>query len=90
MLTIAADLGFTWSTILSHLEKAFDAGLPLDVSNLQSASSLSPQESQQVLDAYQVCGIEFLKPVFEALNGTVPYDQLRLWRLIYKVNMQVE
>jgi ATP-dependent DNA helicase RecQ len=88
--TIAADLSFTENTILSHLEKAFAAGRALDVSNLRAASTLSPQESQQVLDAYQVCGTEFLKPVFEVLNGTVPYDQLRLWRLIYKVNTQVE
>jgi ATP-dependent DNA helicase RecQ len=87
---IAADLGFTENTILSHLEKAFEAGRALDVSNLRAASTLSLQESQQVLDAFQVCGTEFLKPVFEALNGTVPYDQLRLWRFIYKVNTQVE
>jgi ATP-dependent DNA helicase RecQ len=90
MSTIAADLGFTENTILSHLEKAFAAGRTLDVSNLRAASSLSPQESQQVLDAYQLCGTEFLKPVFEALNGTVTYDQLRLWRLIYQVNTQGE
>jgi ATP-dependent DNA helicase RecQ len=88
--SIAADLGFTEGTILNHLEKAFAAGRALDVSNLRAASTLPPQEGQQVLDAYQVCGTEFLKPVFESLNGTVPYDQLRLWRLIYKVNTQGE
>jgi ATP-dependent DNA helicase RecQ len=90
MSTIAADLGFTEGTIFSHLEKAFAAGRALDTSNLRAASTLSPQEEQQVLEAYKVRGTEYLKPVFEALNGTVPYDQLRLWRLIYKVNTQGE
>ena len=90
MSSIAADLGFTEGTILSHLEKAFAAGRALDISNLRGTSTLSPQEGQQVLDAYENSGTEFLKPVFEALNGTVSYDQLRLWRLIYKVKTQVE
>jgi ATP-dependent DNA helicase RecQ len=88
MSTIAADLGFTEGTILSHLEKAFTAGRALDVSNLCAASPLSPEEGQQVIDAFEVNGANYLKPVFEALNGAVTYDQLRLWRLIYKVKTQ--
>jgi hypothetical protein len=39
-----------------------------------------------VLQAFETLGVERLKPIFEALNQTVSYDQLHLWRLIYQAS----
>ncbi len=87
---IAAELGFSQTTILNHLKKAFEAGRPLNIDGLRTVSGLSPEEEQRVMDAFADCGIEYLKPVFDALNETVPYDQLRLWRLIYQASLTGE
>ncbi|MBN1669233.1 MAG: DNA helicase RecQ, partial [Anaerolineales bacterium] len=83
---LAADLGFTQNTILNHLKKAFTAGKPLQVEGLKAASTLSQAEEQRVLAAFDECGTDYLRPVLEALEENVSYDQLHLWRLIYLVN----
>ena len=75
---------------VSNLKNAFEAGRPLNVYGLRTVSKLSPEEEQQVMDAFADYGIEYLKPVFDALNETVPYDQLHLWRLIYQVSLAGE
>jgi ATP-dependent DNA helicase RecQ len=49
-------------------------------------STLTSSEVQQVLQAFETLGVERLKPIFEALNQTVSYDQLHLWRLIYQAS----
>jgi ATP-dependent DNA helicase RecQ len=82
---IAADTGFVQQTILNHLRKAFEAGRPLRLAGLEEASELSEAVEQRVIAAFDECGTEFLKPVFEALDGAVSYDQLHIWRLIYRV-----
>jgi ATP-dependent DNA helicase RecQ len=88
--TIAADLGFTQNTILNHLKKAFEAGRPLNVDGLRAASALTPEEEQRVMEAFDEHGTEYLKSIFVALNESVPYDQLHLWRLIYQVSSRCD
>jgi hypothetical protein len=83
-------LGFTENTILNHLKKAFDAGRPLNVDGLRAASRLSTEEEKRVVDAFDDCGTALLKPIFDVLNETVPYEQLHLWRLIYQVGLAGE
>jgi ATP-dependent DNA helicase RecQ len=83
--SIAEDLGFKQMTILNHLKKAFEAGRPLRIADLKETSKLTAAEEQRVIAAFDDCGTTYLKPTFEALNETVPYDQLHLWRLIYQV-----
>ncbi|MFH1634804.1 MAG: DNA helicase RecQ [Chloroflexota bacterium] len=82
---IAADMGFTQSTILNHLKKAFEAGCPLPLDGLKKASQLSPEEELRVLAAFDECGTDYLRPVFDALGEAVSFDQLHLWRLICQV-----
>ncbi len=82
---IAADMGFTQGTILNHLKKAHQAGKPLDIEGLIASSQLSSEDGKRVIAAFDDLGVEYLKPVFEALGESVPYDQLHLWRLIYQV-----
>jgi len=83
--SIAESLGFTQQTILGHLEALFSAGHPIRLSGLNEISTLSAEQEKQVIQAFDEFGTFRLKPVFDTLNGTVPYEQLHLWRLIYKV-----
>ena len=80
---IASELGFTPKTILNHLKKACDSGRPLHVDGLMEMSALSPDEAQGVMDAFSQFGTTRLKPVFDALDQRVAYEQLHLWRLIW-------
>ena len=90
MAQIAADLGFTVGTILNHLKKSHEAGKVLRVEGLREASQLALEEEARVLAAFAELGDGYLKPVFDALDGRVPYDQLHLWRLIYQVTVARE
>jgi ATP-dependent DNA helicase RecQ len=87
---IAADLDIRQETILYHLKKAFEAGKPLREDGLKEASQLSLEDEQRVMTAFEELGDAYLKPVFEALDGSVDYDQLNLWRLIFQVRMAKE
>jgi ATP-dependent DNA helicase RecQ len=81
---IASEFGFTPSTILNHLKKAWDSGRPLRMDGLKEMSVLSQNDAQRVLDAFSEFGTPRLKRIFDALDQTVPFEQLHLWRLIYK------
>ncbi len=71
------------STILNHLARFVSAGNALkNGKDLQTQTSLSPQEQQKALAAFEKLGTDFLKPVFEDLNGTISYDELKIMRLI--------
>jgi ATP-dependent DNA helicase RecQ len=77
--------GIKPSTVLHHLKKAFASGQMLRTDGLKAFSTLSAEDSKEVLEAFRQHGTERLKPVFEALGERVHYDELHLWRLIYQV-----
>ena len=79
-------MGFKETTIFNHLKYAHEEGLPLDTDRLRTESTLSLEDERLVVESFEEHGTEYLKPVFDALNETVSYDQLRLWRVICLVN----
>lgn len=68
-------------TVLSHLWKAAQAGRPLRREVFKEEISLSEQELKQTIEAFQACGTEYLRPVFDYLNEQIPYEQLHRVRL---------
>ena len=44
-------------------------------------SSLTEDQRQSVLSSFARLGAERLRPVFDDLNGTIPYEELNLLRL---------
>ncbi len=69
-------------TIIDHLTKYALAGNRLrDGEDLQLLTSVSPEDQQAALAAFEELGAEYLKPVFEKLDGRVSYDELKLLRL---------
>jgi ATP-dependent DNA helicase RecQ len=77
---IAKKEGFTEGTIMKHIEKIFEAGENLDIDYLKP-----PQEEfAEIKTAFEECGNEKLKPIFEFLGEKYSYDQIRLVGLMMK------
>jgi len=74
----------TADTILNHLARFIMAGNPLrTASDLIALSQLSPDQQQKVFTAFDELGSDMLKPVYDKLNATVNYDELKILRLCY-------
>jgi ATP-dependent DNA helicase RecQ len=81
---LAERYGVTLNTIIDHLVKFLSEGNMLrKPQELQSLAASTPLIQQAVFEAFDQLGIEFLKPVFDRLNGAVNYDDLKILRLIY-------
>jgi ATP-dependent DNA helicase RecQ len=77
-------------TVLGHLWKAFLSGNKLRSSDLLTYSSIAPQEQERVLEAFAELGPDYLRPIYDAMNGTVEYDELALLRLHFVSQKQTE
>lgn len=74
---------FKQSTLLSHLYKYLLEGYPLRGDGFLKLSTIPQSQADIVIEAFDRLGTEYLKPVFEALNEEVNYDELRILRLYY-------
>jgi len=71
------------STIVNHLARFAAAGNPLrNSSDLQPLTSISPSQQKNAVQAFKELGMDYLRPVFEKLNGEISYDDLKIVRLI--------
>jgi ATP-dependent DNA helicase RecQ len=76
--------GVSADTILNHLARFITAGNPLRSSeDLIALSNLEPDKQMEVFKVFDKLGPDMLKPVYDALNGTVNYDELRILRLCF-------
>ena len=67
--------------VLSHLYQCLWENHPLRQNDFLMNSSLTEDQRQSVLSSFARLGTERLRPVFEDLNGTIPYEELKLLRL---------
>ncbi len=65
------------------IESVEDEGLALRSDEIFALSTLASDQKKVVLKAFDKCGSEYLKPVFDALNGAVSYEDLKILRLCY-------
>ena len=77
---IAKKQGFQEGTIVRHIEKFISNGDEIDISYLKPA----PEKLEKMKTAFEKCGDEKLKPVFDYLKGEYSYDEIRLAHLFYK------
>ena len=83
--------GVTANTILDHLNKFLLAGNSIRNDNdLQSLTSTTPDQQQAAFAAFDELGPNFLKPVFDKLNGALSYDDLKILRMLYLISQQAE
>jgi hypothetical protein len=79
----------TKGTILEHLTRFVTAGNKLrNGQYLQTLSSASPAQQQAAFAAFKELSPTFLKPVFDKLNGTLNYDDLKILRMLYLIANQ--
>ncbi len=68
-------------TILDHLYKYFQEGYPLRSGGLLPLLRVPEDQQRRAMQAFRELGLEFLRPVFEALNEEIAYRELRILRL---------
>jgi ATP-dependent DNA helicase RecQ len=78
---LAARYDVKRGTIANHLQRYCEAGHRLDADRVLQSSGLSLAERERGLAAFGKLGRERLGLVYEALGGSVPYDELHLLRL---------
>lgn len=74
------------STILNHLYRYFSDGNEIRAAGIKEAISLPENIQKNIIDLFKETGEEKLQPVYEKLNGTVSYDELRLVKFLYLVS----
>jgi ATP-dependent DNA helicase RecQ len=85
---LMAEFQIQQGTILNHLFTYLQEGYPLRVGDVRSLSTLPPTQQNAVLEAFVRLGAERLKPVFEAFDGTINYEELSILRVQYVLEHQ--
>ena len=70
-------------TVIDHLNRYVNEGFALRSDEIFALSTLALDQKNVVLKAFDKCGSEYLKPAFDALNGSVSYEDLKILRLYY-------
>ena len=77
----------TVGTILEHLTRYLAAGNKLRTGDdLEALTSVTPEQKQAAFAAFDELSPTFLKPVYDRLNGTLNYDDLKILRLLYMIS----
>jgi len=90
---MARQEGIKPSTVINHLYHYYrENPMPNGevASNLLSGCTLPKKEQSAVLNAFNRHGCDLLRPVFEALNETIAYEDLHLLRLVYLARQKTE
>ena len=81
--------GVTAGTILDHMTRYLSAGNALRRGDdLQSLTSVTTEQQQAVFTAFDELSPTYLKPVYDKLNGTLNYDELKILRMLYLISRQ--
>ncbi len=71
------------STVIDNLYKFFRDGNKLMSGSVMDLSKVPENRKDAVLNTFAGSGTDFLRPVFEAFNGEINYDELKVLRLYY-------
>lgn len=81
----------TKGTILEHLTKYVLTGNPLrKQEDLQTLTTVTNEQRMAAFRAFEELGPTMLKPIFERLNGTVNYDELKILRLLFLIHQKLD
>lgn len=86
---IAQREGIQLGTVMKYLEEAAAAGLDLDMAGFEPLADSAPELRQRATDLLTADARGFLRPVFEACEGQVSYEDLRMLRLYLQVTAAV-
>ena len=80
---LAEEHGVKMPTILKHLKTFLDEGNDLDAEGILKSCDLSQRKIDEVMESMDKVGPELLKPVYEDLNKSVGYSELRMMQLYH-------
>jgi len=80
---LADAFGVKPRTVLTYLWEAVQDGYSIAPEPLLRESALPDGEQARVLQVFAELGADFLRPVYDALEESVTFDELRLLRLYY-------
>lgn len=84
---IAAHFDVKENTVLSNLSKFVKAGNSVPSERVLQFSTLTENKTEQVIRAFDEHGSDMLRPIFEAMDEQVSYDELRVIQ-IYMIALQ--
>ena len=80
---IMAEFSIKQNTVLDHLARYIDEGFSIKPDGLLELSTIPADQQAVILKTFERLGHERLTPVFEALDGEISYDELKIVRLCY-------
>ncbi len=80
---LAEEHGVKIPTILKHLKTYLDEGNDLDAEGILKSCDLSQRKVDEVMESMDKVGPELLKPIYEDLNKSVGYSELRMLQLYH-------
>ena len=80
---LAEEHGIKEGTVLNHLKDYLENGNSLRLEGLVEASGLSARQRDQVMKSLKKKGPLMLRPVYDDLNKSIGYDELRIIQLYY-------
>jgi len=80
---LAEEHGVKMPTILKHLKTFLEEGNDLRQDGILKACDLSQRKVDEVMESMKKVGPELLKPVYEDLDKSVGYSELRMMQLYY-------
>ncbi len=83
MTEIAESFGSQNKTVIGHLWKSIQDGQDIAPEPLLGESRLSPDERERVLTLFAQHGTDLLRPVYDALEESVPWEELHVLRLYF-------
>lgn len=80
---LAEEHGVKLPTILKHLKTFLEEGNDLRQDGILEATGLSQRKVDEVMESMNKVGPELLKPVYEDLDKSVGYSELRMMQLYF-------
>lgn len=85
---LAEEKGVKPVTILKYLKKYHEEGNDLRAEGIPEAAGLSQRKRDEVIKAFKKVGDKVLKEVYEELDKSVGYSELRIMQLYYQAKGQ--
>ena len=85
---LAEEKGVKPGSIVRQLKKYFDDGHDLRAEGIPAAADLSRRKQDEVLEAFDDKGARMLRAVYDDLNKSVDYNQLRIMQLYYQAKQK--
>jgi ATP-dependent DNA helicase RecQ len=80
---LLSKLNIKQNTVFGHLLKYVQEGNKINTGPLLEFINIDDKKKNEVVKAFEKVGVNYLKPVFDELNGTINYDELRILQICY-------